>query len=157
MQLPTQSSFFFRESGISKCEVVRNVQQNHGTVAFAGDGRPDLEPALMVQAKITFRNWGGWQRDSCLAASHFGNFQRGRIPRQLIRCRYGCCARDGSLGACWISVVQMAVSFFMEMCVENFARRSVAILATSSQFSRAQGTASFTFGHAGGCCCSNAV
>ncbi len=58
MQLPTQSSFFFRESGISKCEVVRNVQQNHGTVAFAGDGRPDLEPALMVQAKITFRNWG---------------------------------------------------------------------------------------------------
>jgi len=58
MQLPTLSPFFAEEFGISKCAVVRSAMQTCGTVAFAGDGRPDLEPALMVRPELRFaRGW----------------------------------------------------------------------------------------------------
>lgn len=58
MQLPTDSPFFSREFGISKCDVVRHALRTCGTVAFAGDGRPDLEPALMVPPELRFaRGW----------------------------------------------------------------------------------------------------
>lgn len=58
MQLPTQSPFFAEEFGISKSAVVRNAMQTCGIVAFAGDGRPDLEPALMVRPELRFaRGW----------------------------------------------------------------------------------------------------
>ncbi|MEQ9411059.1 MAG: HAD-IB family phosphatase [Fuerstiella sp.] len=58
MQLPTQSPFFARQFGISKTAVVQNAIQTCGTVAFAGDGRPDLEPSLMVPPELRFaRGW----------------------------------------------------------------------------------------------------
>jgi 2-hydroxy-3-keto-5-methylthiopentenyl-1-phosphate phosphatase len=58
MQLPTQSPFFAEQFGISKTAVVRNALQSCSAVAFAGDGRPDLEPALMVRPEMRFaRGW----------------------------------------------------------------------------------------------------
>lgn len=58
MRLPTKSPFFSPQFGISKSSVVRHAQRTYSTVAFAGDGRPDLEPALMVQPEHRFaRQW----------------------------------------------------------------------------------------------------
>jgi 2,3-diketo-5-methylthio-1-phosphopentane phosphatase len=58
MQLPRDSPFFAEEYGISKGAVVRNAIKSHRKVAFAGDGRPDLEPALMVPSGLRFaRGW----------------------------------------------------------------------------------------------------
>jgi 2,3-diketo-5-methylthio-1-phosphopentane phosphatase len=58
MQLPTQSPFFTEQFGISKTAVVQNALQSCSAVAFAGDGRPDLEPALMVRPEMRFaRGW----------------------------------------------------------------------------------------------------
>ena len=58
MQLPTQSPFFAEQFGVSKSAVVRDASQTSGIVAFAGDGRPDLEPALMVPPELRFAK--GW-------------------------------------------------------------------------------------------------
>ena len=58
MQLPTQSAYFSDQFGISKSAVVCDACQSFGTVAFAGDGRPDLEPALMVSPERRFAK--GW-------------------------------------------------------------------------------------------------
>ncbi len=58
MKLPTTSPFFCPEFGISKSAVVRQAMQNYSSVAFAGDGRPDLEPALLVRPEFRFaREW----------------------------------------------------------------------------------------------------
>ena len=58
MQLPTQSTFFDEQFGISRTAVVQNALQSCSAVAFAGDGRPDLEPALMVRPELRFaRGW----------------------------------------------------------------------------------------------------
>lgn len=58
MRLPTESPFFSEQFGISKPEVIRNALRTCNTVAFAGDGRPDLEPALMVRPDLRFAT--GW-------------------------------------------------------------------------------------------------
>lgn len=58
MQLPTQSPFFTEQFGISKAAVVQYALESCSAVAFAGDGRPDLEPALMVRPEMRFaRGW----------------------------------------------------------------------------------------------------
>ena len=58
MHPPISSRFFSPQFGISKCEVVRHALGTCDTVAFAGDGRPDLEPALMVPPELRFaRGW----------------------------------------------------------------------------------------------------
>lgn len=58
MRLPTTSPFFSKEVGISKPAVIRHAMDRYKTVAFAGDGRPDLEPALMVKPEFRFaREW----------------------------------------------------------------------------------------------------
>ncbi|RLS33818.1 MAG: hypothetical protein DWH78_12150 [Planctomycetota bacterium] len=58
MQLPTQSPFFTEQFGISKTALVQKALQSCSAVAFAGDGRPDLEPALMVRPEMRFaRGW----------------------------------------------------------------------------------------------------
>lgn len=58
MQLPRDSPFFSEQYGISKGAVVRDAITRHRQVAFAGDGRPDLEPALMVPSEFRFAK--GW-------------------------------------------------------------------------------------------------
>jgi 2-hydroxy-3-keto-5-methylthiopentenyl-1-phosphate phosphatase len=58
MHLPPPSPFFSAELGVNKVAVVREALKNFDRVAFAGDGRPDLAPALLVPAKRRFaKSW----------------------------------------------------------------------------------------------------
>ena len=58
LRLPVDSPFFSQELGISKLDVVRTALSDHKVVAFAGDGRPDLDPALLVPPQLRFaREW----------------------------------------------------------------------------------------------------
>lgn len=58
MRLPTPSPAFSAELGINKVAVVRAALRASDRVAFAGDGRPDLAPALLVPPGFRFaRKW----------------------------------------------------------------------------------------------------
>lgn len=58
MRLPEPSPFRSAQLGVNKVAVVREALRTAGTVAFAGDGRPDLAPALLVHPKLRFaRSW----------------------------------------------------------------------------------------------------
>jgi 2-hydroxy-3-keto-5-methylthiopentenyl-1-phosphate phosphatase len=58
MSLPEPSRFLSRTTGIDKSAVVRDALERAAAVAFAGDGRPDREPALLVPATRRFaRGW----------------------------------------------------------------------------------------------------
>ena len=58
MRLPEPSPFFSPELGVNKVAVVREALKTCSRVAFAGDGRPDLAPALLVPPERRFaRNW----------------------------------------------------------------------------------------------------
>ena len=54
MTLPTDSPYFSPETGIDKAAVVRKALGAGGPVAFAGDGPPDLGPALLVEPRFRF-------------------------------------------------------------------------------------------------------
>lgn len=58
LQLPKTSRFFSPSNGIDKVALVRDALSRADVVAFAGDGRPDLEPALLVPSERRFaRGW----------------------------------------------------------------------------------------------------
>jgi 2-hydroxy-3-keto-5-methylthiopentenyl-1-phosphate phosphatase len=58
MKQPLQSPFFAAETGIDKAAVVRYYLDRGFDTAFAGDGRPDLAPALLVPPELRFaRGW----------------------------------------------------------------------------------------------------
>ncbi len=58
LELPTDSPHFDPETGISKRAVVQHHLDRGATVAFAGDGRPDVAPALLVPEERRFaREW----------------------------------------------------------------------------------------------------
>ena len=54
MKLPVGSEFYSRETGVDKVGVVRSAMAGGGPVAFAGDGHPDLDSALLVPATLRF-------------------------------------------------------------------------------------------------------
>ncbi len=54
MELPLDSAFCSTETGIDKAAVVRSFLDRGATVAFAGDGYPDLAPALLVDPSVRF-------------------------------------------------------------------------------------------------------
>ena len=54
LRLPKESPFFSRQLGIDKSAVVRSALQRYKKVAFAGDGPPDIEPALLVAPVLRF-------------------------------------------------------------------------------------------------------
>jgi 2,3-diketo-5-methylthio-1-phosphopentane phosphatase len=54
MELPRASPVFSPATGIDKPGVVRLALATHDVVAFAGDGPPDLEPALLVRPELRF-------------------------------------------------------------------------------------------------------
>jgi 2-hydroxy-3-keto-5-methylthiopentenyl-1-phosphate phosphatase len=62
MRLPEGSRFFRRSTGIDKTAVVRDALRQSDDVAFAGDGRPDLEPARLVAPERRFAR--GWLADA---------------------------------------------------------------------------------------------
>jgi 2,3-diketo-5-methylthio-1-phosphopentane phosphatase len=58
MRLPPPSPFFSPELGVNKVAVVREALKHSERVAFAGDGRPDLAPALLVPPRYRFaKSW----------------------------------------------------------------------------------------------------
>lgn len=58
MRLPEKGPFFSAEIGVNKLAIVRDALTKTSRVAYAGDGRPDLEPALLVLGKRRFaRSW----------------------------------------------------------------------------------------------------
>lgn len=64
LRLPRESPFFSEDVGISKAAVVQDALQSgrYQEVAFAGDGRPDLEPALLLPPERRFAR--GWLADA---------------------------------------------------------------------------------------------
>jgi 2-hydroxy-3-keto-5-methylthiopentenyl-1-phosphate phosphatase len=54
MEWPEDTAFPSAQTGISKAGVVRSFLLGGRTVAFAGDGPPDLEPALLVPPRLRF-------------------------------------------------------------------------------------------------------
>jgi 2,3-diketo-5-methylthio-1-phosphopentane phosphatase len=54
LRLPEESPFFSADAGIDKAAVVRAALERYRTVAFAGDGPPDVQPALLVPPSMRF-------------------------------------------------------------------------------------------------------
>lgn len=54
MERPVDSPFLSHETGVDKAAVVRALAEGGRTVAFAGDGFPDLEPAVLVPDHLRF-------------------------------------------------------------------------------------------------------
>lgn len=68
MELPPRDEFFSPETGVNKQAVVRDALRRAGTVAFAGDGRPDFEPSLLVPAERRFAR--SWLAEALAARGH---------------------------------------------------------------------------------------
>ncbi len=58
IRLPETSPFFSPEVGVDKAAIVRDALSQSNIVAFAGDGPPDLAPALLVKPELRFAK--GW-------------------------------------------------------------------------------------------------
>jgi HAD superfamily phosphoserine phosphatase-like hydrolase len=61
LSAPTGSPYFTPATGIDKAAVVRAALARHPGAAFAGDGRPDLEPSGLVDPGLRFAR--GWLAD----------------------------------------------------------------------------------------------
>jgi 2-hydroxy-3-keto-5-methylthiopentenyl-1-phosphate phosphatase len=58
MSLPERSPFFSPTKGVNKTAIVQDALKRSDRVAFAGDGRPDFRPALLVRPQLRFaRGW----------------------------------------------------------------------------------------------------
>ena len=68
MELPASSPFLSPETGIDKRKVVEEHRRPGYEVAFAGDGRPDVAPALLVAPERRFAR--EWLADHLQAAGH---------------------------------------------------------------------------------------
>ncbi len=53
-RLPADSPFYSEDVGVDKAAVVRDALRRADTVAFAGDGPPDIHPALLVPPDLRF-------------------------------------------------------------------------------------------------------
>ena len=58
MSLPAGHPFVSTDLGVDKLAIVKDALTRSNTVAFAGDGRPDLAPALLVKPELRFAK--GW-------------------------------------------------------------------------------------------------
>jgi 2-hydroxy-3-keto-5-methylthiopentenyl-1-phosphate phosphatase len=85
MTLPLDSRFLSRSTGINKLAVVKDALATSDVVAFAGDGRPDLEPALLVRPELRFAR--GWLAEALLQRGEtFRPFERwSEVADELVR------------------------------------------------------------------------
>lgn len=83
MSLPEGSHFFSPTTGVNKLEIVRDALDRSDRVAFAGDGRPDLEPALLAKPELRFAR--GWLAEALRERDEkFHSFERwSQIADQL--------------------------------------------------------------------------
>lgn len=83
MELPQGSPFFSSEVGIDKPAIVRQALATAEVVAFAGDGPPDVEPALLVDPAWRFAT-GFLAEELARRGEGFRPFERwGEIARML--------------------------------------------------------------------------
>ncbi len=54
MTLPVNSPYYSAQTGIDKKAIVESALSKGGVVAFAGDGPPDVAPALLVEPRFRF-------------------------------------------------------------------------------------------------------
>lgn len=85
MSLPERSPFFSQSKGVNKVAIVQDALQRSDRVAFAGDGRPDLRPALLVQPQLRFAR--GWLAEALTErGEQFHPFERwSQIADQLLK------------------------------------------------------------------------
>jgi len=87
LELPRNSPFFSREVGIDKAAVVRDARARYGRAAFAGDGPPDVEAALLVEPELRFAR-GFLARELTRRGQSFREFNRWReVVRVSVECR----------------------------------------------------------------------
>jgi len=80
MELPTDSPFFCRAYGIHKAGIVQHFLRSGATVAFAGDGFPDVDAARAVPAGLRFA-----RRDLAAVLRRDGDaFQTYRIWSEVV-------------------------------------------------------------------------
>jgi len=83
-KLDISSPYYSASLGIDKSAVVRHALHDAETVAFAGDGLPDLQPALLVRPELRFAR--GWLADALRQQGEaFREFSRwSEIARELM-------------------------------------------------------------------------
>jgi 2-hydroxy-3-keto-5-methylthiopentenyl-1-phosphate phosphatase len=84
MRLPSESPFFDATTGVNKAQIVQDALARAEQVAFAGDGRPDLEPALLVKTPLRFAR--GWLAEALQSRGEgFQSFDRwSQVARKLL-------------------------------------------------------------------------
>lgn len=86
MYPPLESPFFSPTTGIDKLAIVSDALATADHVAFAGDGRPDLDPILLVDPRFRFAR--GWLADELSRREEqFHQFDVwSEIPEVLLKC-----------------------------------------------------------------------
>jgi 2,3-diketo-5-methylthio-1-phosphopentane phosphatase len=85
MNPPEPGPFFSATTGVNKLAVVQAALQKTERVAFAGDGRPDLEPALLVAPERRFAR--GWLVQALTERGEsFHPFQRWSQIAKILTC-----------------------------------------------------------------------
>jgi 2-hydroxy-3-keto-5-methylthiopentenyl-1-phosphate phosphatase len=85
MELPEGSWFLCRQTGVDKVAIVRAAMSEAGTVAFAGDGHPDLAPALLVPGHLRFAR-GVLAGELTRLGEPFRPFERWSEVAQALKC-----------------------------------------------------------------------
>src|SRR5215467_10732732 len=75
-KLDPTSPFHSASVGVDKSAVVRHALRIADSVAFAGDGPPDLQPSLLVRPNLRFAR-DFWPRRCGRARRHFGRSRAG--------------------------------------------------------------------------------
>ena len=85
LTLPVDSPFFSDQTGIDKLAATKYFLQNSERAVFAGDGRPDLDSALLMAPENRFAT--GWLADELRTRREgFHRFSRwSKIPPHLLR------------------------------------------------------------------------
>jgi 2,3-diketo-5-methylthio-1-phosphopentane phosphatase len=85
MSLPPASPFLDPGTGVNKLEITRDALRRCDCVAFAGDGRPDINPSLLVPEERRFAR--GWLADELTARKEgFVRFDSWTTIRDTLLC-----------------------------------------------------------------------